>query len=207
MTNYTTDQITYSGIRCLIGEDGYYYLGKTYFNETYKTISNFGGNANSIGIEMESQKGTDFYFNMQRTAKVVAMLMDKYNLTTNDVKMHNYFSGKNCAQLLKNNLKYEYNYQIDRHNMEDTLWDEFLDLCNVELQMLRFSQDYKFEFISGNESMIDNKGRVINHLETSECVSYIIRITNLKTNEIKEIHSSIIIPSSLDIDPDYITKR
>ena len=32
------------------------------------------------------------------------MLMDKYNLTTNDVKMHNYFSGKNCAQLLKNNL-------------------------------------------------------------------------------------------------------
>ncbi len=207
MTNYTTDQITYSGIRCLIGEDGYYYLGKTYFNETYKTISNFGGNANSIGIEMESQKGTDFYFNMQRTAKVVAMLMDKYNLTTNDVKMHNYFSGKNCAQLLKNNLKYEYNYQIDKHNMEDTLWDEFLDLCNVELQMLRFSQDYKFEFISGNESMIDNKGRVINHLETSECVSYIIRITNLKTNEIKEIHSSIIIPSSLDIDPDYITKR
>ena len=206
-TNYTTKQITYSGIRCIIGEDGYYYLGKTYFNDTYKTISNFGGNANSIGIEMESQKGTDFYLNMQRTAKLVAMLMDKFNLTTNDVKMHNYFSGKNCAQLLKNNLKYEYNYQIDKHNMEDTLWDEFLDLCNVELQMFKYNKEYKFEFISGDESMIDNKGRVINHVETTKCVPYTIRITNLKTNEIKEINSSIIIPSSLDIDPNYITKR
>lgn len=207
MTNYTTKQLTYSGIRCIIGEDGYYYLGKTYFNDTYKTISNFGGNANSIGIEMESQKGTDFYLNMQRTAKLVAMLMDKFNLTTNDVKMHNYFSGKNCAQLLKNNLKYEYNYQIDKHNIEDTLWNEFLDLCNVELQMLKYSKEYKFEFISGDESMIDSKGRVINHVETTKCVPYTIRITNLKTNEIKEINSSIMIPSSLDIDPDYITKR
>ncbi len=207
MTNYTTEQITYSGIRCLIGEDGYYYLGKTYFNDTYKTISNFGGNANSIGIEMESQKGTDFYLNMQRTAKLVAMLMDKFNLTTNDVKMHNYFSGKNCAQLLKNNLKDKYDYQIDKHNMEDTLWDEFLDLCNVELQMLKYSKKYKFEFISSDESMIDNRGRIINHKETTECVAYTIRITNLETNEVKEIHSSIIVPSSLDIDPNYITKR
>ena len=207
MNNYTTSQLTYSGIRCIIGEDGYYYLGKTYFNDTYKTVSNFGGNANSIGIEMESQKGTDFYYNMHRTAKLVAMLMDKFNLTTNDVKMHNYFSGKNCAQLLKNNLKYQYNYQIDKHNIEDTLWDEFLDLCNVELQMLRYSKNYKFEFVSGDTTMIDNTGRVINHKVTRECVAYKIIITDLATNEKTELNSSIIIPSSLEIDPDYITKR
>ena len=207
MTNYTTEQLTYSGIRSLIGEDGYYYLGKTYFNDTYQTVSNFGGNANSIGIEMESEKGTDFYYNMHRTAKLVAMLMDKFNLTTNDVKMHNYFSGKNCAQLLKNNLKYQYDYQIDKHNIEDTLWDEFLDLCDTELQMLKYSKNYKFEFISGDLSMIDKTGRVINHKTTTECVSYTIKITNRTTNEVKELKSSIIIPSSLDIDPDYITKR
>lgn len=207
MNDYTTEQITYSGIRCVIGDDGYYYLGKTYFNDTYKTISNFGGNANSIGIEMESQKGTDFYLNMQRTAKLVAMLMDKYNLTTNDVKMHNYFSGKNCAQLLKNNLKDKYDYQIDKHNIEDTLWDEFLDLCNVELQMIEYLKDYKFEFISSDLSKIKSNGRIINHSDVSECVPYTIRITNLTTNEVTDIHSSIIIPSFLDIDPDYITKR
>ena len=77
----------------------------------------------------------------------------------------------------------------------------------IELQMLKYSKEYKFEFISGNESMIDSKGRVINHVETTKCVPYTIRITNLKTNEIKEINSSIMIPSSLDIDLDYITKR
>jgi N-acetylmuramoyl-L-alanine amidase CwlA len=156
---------------------------------------------------MESQKGTDFYYNMHKTAKLVAMLLDKFNLTTNDVKMHNYFSGKNCAQLLKNNLKYQYNYQIDKHDMEDTSWDEFLDLCDTELQMLRYSKNYKFEFVSGDTSMIDNTGRVINHKVTRECVAYKIIITDLATNEKTELNSSIIIPSSLEIDPDYITKR
>ena len=205
--NYTTEQITYSGIRCLIGKDGYYYLGKTYFNDTYKTISNFGGNANSIGIEMESQKGTDFYWNMQKTAKLVAMLMDKYNLTTNDVKMHNYFSGKNCAQLLKNNLKYEFNYQIDKHNIKDTLWDEFLELCDVELEMLKYSKNYKFEFISSDTELLTNTGRVIGHKLERQCVKYTIKITNNKTGEIIELNSAIIIPSILEIDPCYITKR
>ena len=207
MTNYTTNQITYSGIRCIIGDDSYYYLGKTYFIETYKTVANFGGNTKSLGIEMESQKGTYIYYNMHLTAKLVAMLMDKFNLTTNDVKMHNYFSGKNCAQLLKNNLKYEFNYKKDKHNIEDTLWDEFLDLCNVELQMIKYCKEYKFEFISGDTSMIDNSGRVINHKDSAECVPYTIKITNLSTNEIIEINSAIIIPSSFDIDPNYITKR
>ncbi len=206
MNNYTTNQITYSGIRCLIGEDGYYYLGKTYFNDTYKTISNFGGNANSIGIEIESKKGVDFYWSMQRTAKLVAMLLDKFNLTTNDVKMHNYFSGKNCAQLLKNNLKYEYNYQIDKHNMEDTLWDEFLELCDVELKMLEYSKTYKFELISSDETLLTNTGRVINHKVSRECVTYTIRITNKNTNQVIELNSSIVIPSSLEIDPCYINR-
>lgn len=202
--NYTTEQLTYNGIRCIIGEDGYYYLGKTYFNETYKTVSNFGGNANSIGIEMESMKGNDFYFTMQRTAKVVAMLLEKFDLTTNDVKMHNFFSGKNCAQLLKNNLKYKYDYQIDKHNINDTLWDEFLELCDVELKMIEFSKQYKFEFISSDLSLLTNTGRVISHKTTNVCVPYVIRITNIDTNEQTIINSSIIIPSSLDIDPCYI---
>ncbi|MBQ8292725.1 MAG: N-acetylmuramoyl-L-alanine amidase [Bacilli bacterium] len=206
MTNYTTSQITYSGIRCVIGDDGYYYLGKTYFNDTYKTISNFGGNANSIGIEIESRKGIDFFWNMQKTAKLVAMLMDKFDLTTNDVKMHNYFSGKNCAQLLKNNLKYEYNYQIDKHKMEDTLWDEFLELCDVELKMLEYNKQYKFELISSDTSLLTNTGRVIGHTNSRECVPYTIRITNISTNEVIELQSAIIIPSSTEIDPCYINR-
>ena len=204
MNNYTTEQITYSGIRCLIGDDGFYYLGKTYFNETYKTISNFGGNANSIGIEMASQRGTDFYLNMQRTAKLVAMLLNMYDLTTNDVKMHNYFSGKNCAQLLKNNLKYEYDYKIDEHDIKDTLWNEFLALCDAELQMLKFSELYDFEFVSSNTNLLSNTGQVIGHNVYDTFVDYVIRITDKQTGEIKEINSAILVPGSIKIDPCYI---
>lgn len=200
MNDYTSDQITYSGIRCVVGDDGYYYLGKTYFNETYKTISNFGGNANSIGIEMESLVGTDFFLNIHRTAKLVAMLLDKYDLSTDDVKMHNYFSGKNCAQLLKNNLKYELDYQIDKHNIEDILWDEFLYMCDVELKMREYCEKYSFEFISSDESILTNSGRVIDHRVNSVCVPYSIRITNLESGEISYINSSIVVPSALDID-------
>lgn len=203
-TNYTTQQLTYSGIRCIIGEDGYYYLGKTYFNDTYKTVSNFGGNANSIGIEMESLKGNDFYFTMQRTAKLVAMLLDKFDLTTNDVKMHNYFSGKNCAQLLKNNLKNELSYKIDKHDINDTLWDEFLELCDAELKMIEYSKKYKFEFISSDTTLLTNTGRVISHNKESVCVPYSIKIINIETNQEIIIDSSIIIPGSLDIDQCYI---
>lgn len=204
MKNYETSQLTYTGIRCLIGDDGYYYLGKTYFNETYKTVCNFGGNANSIGIEMESQKGTDFFLNMQRTAKLVAMLLDMFDLTTDDVKMHNYFSGKNCAQLLKNNLKYEYNYQIDKHNIEDTLWDEFLELTDAELVMYRYFKDYSFEFISSDTSLLSNTGRVIGHNNDREVVEYQIKITNKNTNEVTVLDSAIVIPCSSEIDPSYI---
>lgn len=204
LTNYETSQLTYNGIRCVIGEDGYYYLGKTYFNTTYKTVANFGGNANSLGIEMESQKGTDFFLNMQRTAKLVAMLLDMFDITTNDVKLHNFFSGKNCAQLLKNNLKYEYNYQIDKHNIEDTLWNEFLTLTDVELIMLRYSKEYSFELISNNPSLLTNTGRVIAHNTKQEVVTYQIKITNKTTKEVTILDSAIVIPSSLDIDTCYM---
>ena len=203
-TNYKTEQLTYSGIRCVIGEDGYYYLGKTYYNTTYKTVCNFGGNANSIGIEMGSEKGTDFYLNMHRTAKVVAYLMETFDLTRDDIKMHNYFSGKNCAQLLKNNLKYELNYLIDQHNIEDTLWDEFLNLCEVELEMRKILKKYQIEFISDDTSLISDTGRIINHNIESECATYTIKVTNLETLEVFELHSSIIIPSIVNIDQSYL---
>ena len=103
-------------------------------------------------------------------------------------------------------LKYQYNYQIDKHNIEDTLWDEFLDLCAAELKMIEFSKIYKFEFISSDTSLLTNTGRVINHETTNKRVPYVIKVTNINTNESVEVNSSVVIPSSLEIDPDYITK-
>ena len=130
-----------------------------YFNDTYKTVSNFGGNANSIGIEMESQKGTDFYLNMQRTAKLVAMLMDKYNLTTNDVKMHNYFSGKNCPQTMR----------------EANRWETFLELCKAENDMYKYFKNWTIEFDCDSDLddlFVGDYIKSITFYRNSECIHY-----------------------------------
>ena len=66
-----TSDINDYGIRCVI-RDGQYYLGKTWYDTTYRKIGNFGGNNNSIGIESCVTEGDDIYYTWQRLAKLVA---------------------------------------------------------------------------------------------------------------------------------------
>ena len=56
--------------------DGKYYIGETYYSSTYEKISNRGGNNNSIGIESCITVGTDIYLTWQKTAKLVAKLLN-----------------------------------------------------------------------------------------------------------------------------------
>ena len=131
------------GILCKV-VSGRYYLGETYFNNTYELIANRGGNNNSIGIESCINEGTDIYLTWQRTAKLVAYLLDKNNLGFDDVKQHHYFSGKNCPQTMRMN----------------NMWDTFMSLVEFEYQILKFKQEgYKIRLIS-NDSSIDANGRV-----------------------------------------------
>ena len=198
-TNYKTEQITYSGIRCVAGEDGYYYLGKTYFNTTYQLISNFGGNAASIGIESAVNEGTDYYWTMQRTAKLVASLLDQFDLTIDDVKMHNFFSGKNCAQVMKNNYRYGLDYRQDKWDMKDTLWGEFLELVEIESKMFEYSKNYSFQFESYNTKLLDNSGRVVGHENTQTEVKYKVTITNNTTFAETSFEGAVLIPSIYDL--------
>ena len=198
-TNYKTEQITYSGIRCVAGEDGYYYLGKTYFNTTYQLISNFGGNAASIGIESAVNEGTDYYWTMQRTAKLVASLLDQFDLTIDDVKMHNFFSGKNCAQVMKNNYRYGLDYRQDKWDMKDTLWGEFLELVEVESKMFEYSKNYSFQFESYNTKLLDNAGHVVGHENTQTEVKYKVTITNNTTLAETSFEGAVLIPSIYDL--------
>ena len=197
-TNYTTKDITYSGIRC-VAKDGYYYLGKTYFNDTYKLISNFGGNAASIGIESAVNEGSDYYFTMQRTAKLVATLLDEFNLTIDDVKMHNFFSGKNCAQVMKNNNRYKLDYRQDGWKYEETLWGEFLELVEIESKMYEYSKNYSFQFESYNTKLLDNTGRVVKNNPTQTEVKYKVTITNNSTNAETSFEGSVLIPSIYEL--------
>ena len=112
--------------------------------ETYKKIANRGGNNNGIGMEVCINEGADIYLNYQRSAKLTAYLMDKFNLTIEDVKPHHYFSGKPCPATLKNN----------------GLWDYFLQMVKIEYDVLQFIKEgYEIKFISNTNNILEN-GRI-----------------------------------------------
>lgn len=63
-----------------------------------KTVD--GGNMNGIGIEMCVNQTGDYENTLKNTAKLVATLMDSYNLVMEDVQFHKDFSGKICPHRL-----------------------------------------------------------------------------------------------------------
>lgn len=76
-----------------------------------------GGNVNGIGIEMCVNKGGDYEKTLGNTSSLVAFLINEYELSINDVKKHQDFSGKTCPARLIN----------------DARWDEFLSMIKDEL--------------------------------------------------------------------------
>ncbi len=155
-----TSDINDYGIRCVI-RDGQYYLGKTWYSETYRKIGNYGGNNNSIGIESCVTEGDDIYYTWQRLAKLVAKLMDENDLTIDDVVTHHYFSGKNCPQTMR----------------EAGFYMHFKKLVEIEYTVLQFvKQGYNISFVSNNTEYVNNLGRVIKTSPVAKTVSYTINV-------------------------------
>lgn len=139
-----TSDINDQGVLCKL-IDGKYYIGETYYSSTYEKISNRGGNNNSIGIESCITVGTDIYLTWQKTAKLVAKLLNDNNLSFDDIKQHHYFSGKNCPQTIRMN----------------GFWEHFIDLVKMEYQVLQFKQEgYKIE-LSVNDERVKANGRIL----------------------------------------------
>ena len=67
-----------------------------------------GGNLNGIGIELCVNEGSDYLKTVDNAAKLVAKLLDLYELDIDDVKTHKDFSGKDCPT----NLLLENNWQM-----------------------------------------------------------------------------------------------
>lgn len=76
-----------------------------------------GGNRNGIGIELCVNEGSDFNQTLHNAAVLVAYLLDKYDLTIDDVKKHQDFSGKICPHTL----------------ITENRWDEFLTMVEQAL--------------------------------------------------------------------------
>ena len=148
---------------CLEVFDDEFYIGETYFNPTYEKIANRGGNNNSIGMEICIDEGCNIYYNLQQAAKLTAKLLKENDLYIYDIKQHHYFSGKNCPQTIRTN----------------DLWEYFLALVQVELDVLDFIEEgYEIKLIS-NSKLIAENGTINNLPASIKGLSYkIITIKN-----------------------------
>ena len=145
-------------------ENGKYYIGNMWVCFTQVAegrISSFGGNNNSIGIEMCVNYTNDIYDTYQRTAQLVADILVRNGLDTTRVKQHNTWSGKNCPQVL----------------IAGNYWEEFMDMVEMNYQLRLNYNDVKITMKSNNPDIVDNTGRVYNPPKTSTTVSYDVTVS------------------------------
>jgi len=139
-----TSDIVDTGIRVVIGENGNYMIGTTYFSGLSR-IANTGGDKNGIGIEMTIHQGSDLFLAYQKLAKLVSELLVLHKLTPDDVKQHNFFTGKNCPQTLR----------------QSGYWDAFMEMVWVEFILLRYFPNYQIEITSLSPEWVNPNGRLI----------------------------------------------
>ena len=178
----TRDYIDDLGIYISL-KNGTYYIGKTWYSETYDRIANHGGNTHSIGIESCVTRGSDIYLTMQRLAKLVAKLLDDNKLGFDRVVQHHYFSGKNCPQTMRT----------------EGYWEHFLDLVKAEYQMLLYKKmGFKFEFEPYNEKYVNKLGRVINRGKAINIhAKYKIRVIDPNGETIEKDFITVIPPGKV----------
>ena len=161
-TILTTAHINDNGIEVVRGDNGNWFIGDTYYNTTYKLISNHGGNRNSIGIESCVNKGSDVFLTWQLLAKLTAKLLVEQNLTIENVVQHHYFSGKDCPMTM-------------RHA---GMWTYFLEMVEAEYLVRTFLDGYTITITSNSPQYISNTGRIIALPDVPLRVSYDVVITN-----------------------------
>ena len=139
------EDINGMGIRVKI-RNNTYFIGDTWYSETYKKISNRGGNLNSIGIESCLDKNTDIFWTWMKMAKLVAYLMDEHNLDIEDVVGHHFFSGKECPMTI----------------LRNKLWDYFKYTMVVnEYEILQFKKKgFVIAFDCDNNEFVSKNGKI-----------------------------------------------
>lgn len=156
---YTNEDINSLGIIVEIGDNGNYFIGKTYYNSGYGLISNFGGNRNSIGIESCVNSGSDYGRTYRNLALLCANLCIENNLSTDRIKGHHYFSGKPCPNSI----------------LTTNLWADFLTLVSREKFVKEKLADYQFNW-SSLSANIDNLGFINLNVKKGDEVKYKVEV-------------------------------
>ncbi len=126
----------------------------TWQGDTYKSYSS------SIGIETCVNYGSDLYRTWMNMGKLLASLLDKYDLTVDNILQHYDLMGKNCPHTLRDN----------------NLYSVAIDLVKGEYFVLKEFSDYNITFTSLCPTYLDNTGKVIAQPVETTPVSYMITL-------------------------------
>lgn len=163
--NEVVKKLPYLGINMRKSNQNTILLSNTYFNKSFNTIANRGGNLNSVGIETCVNYGNDYITTMRITAYLVAKLLVQFNLGLDRVKQHNSFSGKDCPKTIR----------------EANMWEEFMELIELNLFCMKELKDKKVSFKSNTPEYLDNNGKIIKYQEGIE-IAYQIMIDDKEYN-------------------------
>lgn len=166
----TTEKFADDGVICEIGDNGNYWISKTWYCSSHGYNANLGGNASGIGIESAVKYGDDYMKTVRMTAKLTAELLIKHNLTVNRVVQHNTMSGKNCPQAIR-----EANY-----------WYTFKDMVSLEKWAKENLTEYEFIWTS-NSDILDNEGYINKNINGVDSISYNV---NVMKNGVKVFSNS-----------------
>ncbi len=142
-------KLPYLGVNTRKSDHNTILLSNTYYNKSFDTIANRGGNLNSIGIETCVNYGHDYITTMRITAYLVAKLLAELDLGIDRVKQHNSFSGKDCPKTIR----------------EANMWEEFIELIELNLFCMKELKDKKILFNSNTPEYLDNTGKIIKYQE------------------------------------------
>lgn len=178
----TNSDLPYTGINNYVGENGNYYLSNTWWSSTYQTVSNRGGNLNSIGIESCVNYGCDLYRVWMTLAQLIGTrLLPQNHLLPTDVKQHNTFSGKDCPETM-------------RHA---NLWDYFMTMVEAEYTLYTKFNDFNITFTSNNPELVCETGQIIKFPESDTEVTYTIHVKKKDGSYDKTFTYTSIVPAKV----------
>lgn len=121
-----------------------------------------GGNRNGIGIEMSIQRDGDQFKTWQNTARLVAELLDIYNLPLTHQSFHYDHSGKECPQTLRRaGLVWLFHSYVENE----------LHLRNT------IEEGTEVKMVSHSPNILSDTGQIVNIPNHSTIVEYDIIVT------------------------------
>ena len=124
-----------------------------------------------------------------KDAKLIAFLMDKYNLGINDVVPHHFFSGKDCPMTMRHSNMYQH----------------VKDLALIEFNILQFEKNgFKISFNCDNKEFVSDEGKVIKIPEKDLNVNYVVTVEKNGIKNSRKFNSIIPGKESLKFDEEIL---